>query len=386
MKWLIVVLALMVAGAILGPISSGNAGYVLIQFAGWSLETSVIALAIIAVVVVVAFSLIVAIINAVFRRTRKSGRWFSQRREHRANELVKAAQLELLQQNYLDALQYFEKAYKKHPGAEIAAQASYSAQQCNEYGKAEFWRDKAGPDYAKTDWILKAKHIDAIKKSDPAEAARQMQPLLQQQPKDPYIWQLATDVYTTAQRWQQLTDIMPSIERYAHFSEEQLNRLKQQTLYQRFVEEGRKSDAALFDHWRSLNKSERSQDWIRLSYAEALKHFGNKEACAKIIYKGLKRGQLSIEQVNNKGLLFASYAKLVEYVQDTLKRNPEHQGYLKALALLAFDNKDYSLAQRAMSKRLDKSDDADDLALMGDIYNALGDSQLAANAYQRALA
>ncbi|WP_404400768.1 tetratricopeptide repeat protein [Idiomarina seosinensis] len=386
MKWLIVVLALMVAGAILGPISSGNAGYVLIQFAGWSFETSVIALAIITVIAVVAVSLIVATINALLRRTRKSGKWLAQRREQRAKQLVKTAQLELLQHNYMDALQCFEKAYKKHSSAGIAAQASYSAQQCNEYGKAEFWRDKAGADYLKTNWILKAKRIESLKSSDTSEAAREMQELLQRDPKDPYIWQLATEVYIKSERWQQLTDIMPSIERYAGFDDKRLAELKHQVMYQRFLEEGRKSDDALFQQWRSLSKSERNTDWIRLSYADALRHFGKKEACAKIIYKGLKRGDLSIEQANSRGLLFANYAKLVEHVQDTLKRNPDHKGYLRALALLAFDNKDYSLAQRAMSKLIDNSDSTEDWVLMGDIYNALGDSQLAANAYQKALA
>ena len=54
--------------------------------------------------------------------------------------------------------------------------------------------------------------------------------------------------------------------------------------------------------------------------------------------------------------------------------------------MLAYDSKDYSLAQRALKKLVDKDATASDYQLLGDIYQSLGDSQLAANAYKKALA
>lgn len=386
MKWLVVIFALLVAGAILGPVSSGNAGYVLLQFAGWSVETSVIALAIMIIVISVAIALVVAIVRAFLNRTRKGGRWFSKRRQQKADELTTDGLNSLLQQDYMSALQAFEKANKKQSTNSHAALASYAAQQSGELGKAEFWREQAGKSYAETYWILDVKKVGEAQRKDPENAARQMTNVLEREPKDQQTWRLATQVYKTAEHWQKLAQLLPAIEKYAGYSAEELSELKRQISYQRFVEEGTKGNNALLEYWNSLSKNERSTDVVRLSYAAALKHFGKKEACAKITYKGLKRGEIAIEQANQSGLLVASYPKLVEYVQDTLKRNPDHTGFLKALSLLAIDSKDYSLAQRALKKLIEKAPDAENYKLLGDVYNSLGDSQLAANAYQKALA
>ena len=54
MKWLIALVVLLIVGAILGPTASGNAGYILIQFAGWSIEGTVVGL--IVVLIAIAFT------------------------------------------------------------------------------------------------------------------------------------------------------------------------------------------------------------------------------------------------------------------------------------------------------------------------------------------
>ena len=76
----------------------------------------------------------------------------------------------------------------------------------------------------------------------------------------------------------------------------------------------------------------------------------------------------------------------MEFVQEKLKQNPDDKDYLYAFALIAIDNQDYSLAQRALKKLIDIQPNDKAYRLLGDAYYALGDSQLAANAYKQALA
>ncbi|HAD47817.1 MAG: hypothetical protein CMF19_01130 [Idiomarinaceae bacterium] len=386
MKWLIVVFILLVAGAILGPVSSGNAGYVLLQFAGWSVETSVIALFIITVTTVVVVSLVVSLIRFVLRRGKSGGRWFGKRRNAKASRAFKEGQLALLDLNYLTALQCFEKAYKRNKEPAFAALASYSAQQQGELGKAEFWRSQAGKEFEQADQALTLKYIDSIKTSHPTKALSLLEAVLNQKPSSAYPWLLAIDLFKANELWQRLIDVLPALKSNTELSETAINEIKFEAFRRQFLVERKVSADALYNYWRALDKSSRADSTIRLAYAAALKQVGDKQACAKVIYKGLKRGDVSVEEATNSDVLCANYPKLVEFVQEALKRNAQHSGYIRALAMLAYDSKDYSLAQRALKKLVDKDATASDYQLLGDIYQSLGDSQLAANAYKKALA
>lgn len=386
MKWLILVFALLVAGAILGPISSGNAGYVLVQFAGWSIETSVIALFILTVIAVVVISLCVGLVKAIMRRGRAGGQWFGKRRSASASRELERAQVGLLNHDYLKALQAFEKAYKytKEPGT--AALAAYAAQQCNELGKSEFWRSQAGKVFEQADTVIKIKYIESIKSQQPNLALTKLDELIKQNPDSALPWQLVIELYSANNQWQRLIELLPAIASKIDGDAPQISALEYQVYYQQFVSEGKKTGEALYNFWRSLTKSQRATTQVRLAYARALKDLNKKEVCGKVIYKGLKRGELTINEVNDKHVLCASYPKLVEYVQEALKRNAQHKGYIRALAALAYDSKDYSLAQRALKKLTESETTGSDYKMLGDVYHALGNTQLAANAYKKALA
>lgn len=386
MKWLVLIFVVLTLGAILGPISSGNAGYVLVQFAGWSFETSVIALLIISIMTLVVLALVIALLRSIFSKTRKGSKWFGKRRSAKAEQASHQAQIALLEHDYLTALQWFEKSFKYTKDKHTAALAAFSAQQCQELGKAEFWRTQAGKAYESADTVIQRKYIESLQLQQPELAQRKLDALLQQKPSDAKVWRLAVDLFTDNKQWQSLIRYFDDIQRNSQLATDDLNALLQSIYYHRFIDEGVKSNDALYDYWRALEKSQRNRAQIRLAYAGALRHLGNKEACAKIIYKGLKRGDLSIAAVNHAKVLCANYPKLVEYVQDALKRNPTHADYLRALAMLAYSNKDYSLAQRALRKLNEADMTQSDYQLLGDVYHSLGDSQLAANAYKKALA
>lgn len=382
MKWLIVVLVILIAGAILGPISSGNAGYVLVQFAGWSMETSVIALILITLVTVLLISVVVALIKSLVGRGKAGGQWFSKRRDLKAAEWLQQGQVALLEQDYQAALKAFEAAYKKQASAVIAAMASYAAQRTGEAGKSEFWRSEAGERFEQADRVLQLQHIRSLATRDANAASQELGAWLKQHPHDEEGWQLAIRLAPEANAWQFLADNLTYVDKYADNAEQ----FKQTIYFQLFLLRGRQGNDTLYDYWRSLNRSQRGEAFIRLAYARALKHLGQREACAKVVYKGLKRGELGIEEATDANVLCAADEKLLAFVQETLKRNPEHNGFIRALAILAIDSKDYSLAQRALKKLVEKQPNPRDYKYLGDVYNALGDSQLAANAYQKALA
>jgi len=219
-----------------------------------------------------------------------------------------------------------------------------------------------------------------------AEADRKIQSLLKTKPHTANVLKLAYRVFSASGNWQQLKDLLPELRQVTDLAPAEFERLEYQVYFERFVAEGRKSNEMLYNEWRSLPSKQRADATVRLSYAAALKHLGDHEISARVILKGLKRGELEPAAVNSLHLFNAKSEKLLEFVQAQLKQNPESRDYLYALAQIAMDNQDFSLAQRALKKLAEIEPSSHVYRLLGDAYHALGDSQLAANAYKEALA
>lgn len=174
-----------------------------------------------------------------------------------------------------------------------------------------------------------------------------MRSLLEAKPHSANVLKLAYRVFKASGNWQQLKELLPELRRVTDLAPAEFDRLEYQVYFERFVAEGRKSNEMLYNEWRNLPSKQRSNATIRLSYAAALKHLGDYEVSARVILKGLK-GELQPAAVNSLHLFNAKSEKLLEFVQAQLKQDPENRDYLYALAQIAMDNQDFSLAQRAL--------------------------------------
>ncbi|ASG64689.1 hypothetical protein CEW91_00315 [Idiomarina piscisalsi] len=386
MKWLIALVVLLIIGAVLGPAASGNAGYVLIQFAGWSIEATVVGL----IVVVVAAALIAAVAISILRRllskTQRGAAWFSNRSDRKAKQLYEEGIRLLLDDSAEAASLRFASSYKKRPIQETAAMAALASCLANDTGKAQYWHEEAG-DFAKgSDTLLSILKVSQQVNNDPHSADTAVQELLDKHPNSAHVAFLAKTAYKASGNYKALKDLLPKLKQHAELSPAEFERLEYDVYLDYFVSIGRNGNDALKDAWQSLSSKQRGDATTRLAYAAALKHLGEQELSAKVILKGLKREDIHPSGVNALKLFNGKYAKLVEFVQEKLKQNPDDKDYLYAFALIAMDNQDYSLAQRALKKLVDVEPNAKTYRLLGDAYYALGDSQLAANAYKQALA
>lgn len=386
MKWIIALILIVIVGAIMGPIASGHAGYVLVQFAGFAIETTVVGLFVLAIITAVVLSLVVSLIRKVLNRTRQGKNWFSSRSKRKAQHTVQEGIRKLLDEQPGKATEYFTKAYKKSPDSTVAALAALAACLNKDVGKATFWQSEAGGFYAQSDTLLQLLAIEQTVKRDPAKADQMMQELLDNAAPSDKALKLAYQVFKASGNWSQLKTLLPDLRQVDDLRPAEFGRLEYQIYLERFVSEGRRASEILHNEWRGLTTKERTDSTVRLSYAAALTHLGDHEIAAKVVLKGLQRGDLEPASVNSLHLFNAKSDKLVAFVQNQLKQNPEHRDYLYALAHIAMDNKDFSLAQRALMKLTEVEPSNEAYRLLGDAYHALGDSQLAANAYKEALA
>jgi len=386
MKWIIALVVIIILGAIIGPMASGNAGYVLVQFAGVAIETTVVGLFVVTVVAVAVLAVVWSLLRRLLSKTRQGRKWLANRSERKAQTMYQQGIRELLNDEPNKAAESFAKAYKKAPDNNLAALTAATACLDKDAGKATYWQEEAGSFYENSDTLLQLVVIEQQVRVNPAEADRKIQSLLKTKPHTANVLKLAYRVFSASGNWQQLKDLLPELRQVTDLAPAEFERLEYQVYFERFVAEGRKSNEMLYNEWRSLPSKQRADATVRLSYAAALKHLGDHEISARVILKGLKRGDLEPAAVNSLHLFNAKSEKLLEFVQAQLKQNPESRDYLYALAQIAMDNQDFSLAQRALKKLAEIEPGSHVYRLLGDAYHALGDSQLAANAYKEALA
>lgn len=386
MKWLIALVVLLIVGAILGPTASGNAGYVLIQFAGWSIEATVVGLGVALVAIALITTVVVSILRRVFNKTQKGAAWFSNRSDRKAKQLYNDGIRSLLDDSPEDASLKFSAAYKKRGTQETAAMAALAACLAKDVGKAQYWHDEAGNFVKDADTLLNILKVSQQVSDDPHNADKAVQDLLNKHPDSAHVAFLAKTAFKASGNYKALKDLLPKLKQHSELSPADFERLEYDVYFDYFVSVGRNGNDALKDAWQGLPSKQRSDATIRLAYAAALKHLGEQELSAKVILKGLKREDIHPAGVNALKLFNGKHGKLVEFVQEKLKQNPDDKDYLYAFALIAIDNQDYSLAQRALKKLVDIQPNDKAYRLLGDAYYALGDSQLAANAYKQALA
>ena len=386
MKWWVYVLVVLIAGAILGPISAGNAGYLLINFAGYTIESTVIGLVVFLVIAILAFSIVIAAIRALLGKTRAGSQWFSRRKAKKLKQRERRAILAMLKHDYTSALVDFELLYKQQRSENLAALLAFTADRAGEPGKAKYWLDTAGSDFKSAVGFISMQSETQNNGDHQQLSIRHVESQLDRGELPPSQWAQTIELYKTEKRLDDLQPHLNQIQEQAKLSQQDYDQLVLSVYLQHFIRIAHNDAKALFKDWKSLSRTQRSTPSIRLAYAKALNYYGQHAACTKVVKKGLERGELNLNDCVNEHVLVGTDPNIIDWVQSHLKRKPNDSQYIRALAVLALGNKDYSLAQRALKKLSDlNACNKDDYIRMGDAYAALGDNRLAANAYKQAL-
>src|SRR5690554_7808314 len=100
MKTALVIVVLFIAGLLLGPLWSGNTGYVLISVGQWTIETSVVAALVMLVITIVILRALITFVARIVRGTKWGVRWFGNRRVQKAENAFHEALLAINDGDY----------------------------------------------------------------------------------------------------------------------------------------------------------------------------------------------------------------------------------------------------------------------------------------------
>src|SRR5690554_1055173 len=128
MKTAITIIVLVIAGLLVGPLWSGNTGYVLIAVGNYTIETSLVAALILLVVVLLILRVILRFIGRLIRGTEWGIKWFGQRREVKAEQAFREALIQLNHGDYDASSRAINRAWQLRKLPTDALLAAYAAQ------------------------------------------------------------------------------------------------------------------------------------------------------------------------------------------------------------------------------------------------------------------
>lgn len=382
MKTALVLVVLLIAGLLIGPLWSGNTGYVLISIGNYTIETSVVAALILIVIATIILRALLGFIARLIRGTKWGIRWFGVRKQNKAEAAFNQALVALNHGDFTASSRAANRAWQLRKQPNDALLAAFSAQQIGDFKQAREWLTHSGQsaDLALAELLFALReHPDNM-----AQRMTQVKSLLTAYPRHPELLRLAIQGYRQAHQYRDIVGLLALAEQLNLFTATELEHLTETSYYQVMLEAGRSSASALQEYWQALSREQRRSRPIRRAYLRALMTFDQSAAADKVAARALKRGDLDIAFLLDKQLLVAG-PELRDFVQDGLKKKPDDAFLLQALGQLALLTKDYALAQRALRRAADLAPSQRVLFDLAKTYDELGDTANALKCYREGL-
>lgn len=378
----LIILLIIAAGFIAGPLLSGHTGYVLIAIAGYTLETSLVLLVLVVVVFVLCLWLIEWLIRKLRHGTRSSLEWSRRRKAKKAKQLMHNALNHLLTANYEQAQRDAEDAARYSQDKVLTyLLAALAAQQQGDRVTQQAMLEKAVAEEPSENLALQ---LHQAQRAAPATATTNATNLLHQYPEHFGVKRIAAQIFYQHRQWQSLLTLLPELHQHDLVSAEQLQQYRV-FVYQAYFAAAGDSLEALHRSWRDLSKKQHQQPVCRIAYASALQQAGHFKIADKVIVKGLRKSELSASHLINPSstLNWQQHDELNEFIQRHIKQNPNDADAFTLLGAIAMQQGSLELAQRALLHAIQIQPAVQSYRLLGDAYLACGQSQQALEAYRK---
>lgn len=373
-KSALVVLAIII-GLLTAPYWGGNTGYVMVQLAGYTIETSVVVAVFIVTFVGLGLWLLLRFIRQLVFSKVATKKWLQARREQKAISLLRSALDAWLNRDFQTSAELADKSKKHHPDPQLAYALAAAA-----FGEAGASNDQRRilSEAKLAGFSGESLEVLRLLSTDVASEALDLAERLSARKKlTPALWRAIAEQLARFEHWPTLRDLLPRIEKQQAVSAIRLHKLKRLCYQALFKAE--LSLESLENCWKGLSKAQRRTAAIRIAYIEVLVMKGHHSVAAKVTERGLKRNELKLHEVVALAPeLWANNEALSTWVGHAVKESPDNADALKLYAATRFIEKEYELAERALREALVIQPDPY-------AYRLLGETLLAANKPEGAL-
>ena len=190
---------------------------------------------------------------------------------------------------------------------------------------------------------------------------------------------LEIDLCIIEQRFHAANEHLKAARKQKEINEQQITNWEKLSFYGEFnqiIKE--KSQKALEEHWQQLAKKIKQREEILFSYCLVLAENQIIEPIEKLLQPALKKGASETFVKRLRFLPIANADNLIQLVQKKLHQEPHSAKWLSYLGHLAFQSKQFAMAEKAFNSLFhleDKSYDKEDLKVCAQIRAAQGNHQ-----------
>lgn len=381
---LLLLLAIVLAGLVLGPLLVGQKGYVLIALNQWTIEMSLISLGLIVLGAILAFLLLEWLVKRVLTLVTGSRDWLGGFSERRRQKAFTRGLVALEEANYQEAEKQLSKVDSAaFSGLDLLASAQAAAKR-KQWDKARDLWLKAS-EYPASELAAKLHLVKLeIQHQQADKALSLLEGLSEKHQQHPRVAQLWAKALAQQGRWQELQDKLRGWKKTLGL--EKYDFWMRQAAQGVFAEIASKEGAnQLKTNWQGLPRSKRQDPAHQAAYAEQLMMQGMASDAEQVLVEGQKQGPHPLLLPLMKQLKSPNPVAAIRLLEGWLKKDENNAELLSALGHLSQQAGDLVLAEKALTKAITLRHDQDDLLALAAIKEAKQDNQQALALYKQSL-
>ena len=349
---LFLLLVIIGAAMVCGPLLAGNKGYVLIAIGDYTIEMTVISAGILALLLYGVLWCTERLLLRLFHIKGSTRRWFSERRRRKARERTVAGTLALAEGQFQQAETLMRKSAPDSDQALLNyLSAAEAAQAQGQTERRDAYLQQAAEQHPRASLavsLIRARLL--LRQKQYSEAETLLQSLDQAHPQHAVIQQLLKECYLALGHWSQLLALLPQLSKRKQLSADELQQLQQQIYPPLFTERaasaGRDGVMAL---WQELPRALRQDATTQAAAAMALIGLGDEVQAQEILLEGVRRS-LSPYLLAVVPQLQQPAPKLLAQLQKSEQSAEPSADLLQAIGILLLRQREMEQAQAYLER------------------------------------
>jgi len=382
MKFALLVLAGLLLGTLAAHFLMQDNGYVLINFAGYTIEMSVPVLLFLGLLAYLAIRLLVRI----WKAPAQLGEAAARARISRANKRITRGYIELAEGNFAKGERLLTKGIRSSetPLLNYLA-AARAAQAQGDSGRRDNWLRMAHEQAPEAGSAVLLTQAELQIGNGEYDAARSnLQQILERSPKSGEAMKLLAELYEATGEWQQLADLLPQLKKRRHVSSGRLNQWYVSS-YAALLRSAAASQQDINALWKSLPRRLRNNPQLVEARIEAATAAGDPAAAEEMIRKALNENW-DASLVRRYGLLQSKEPqKLLKQAEKWLRDNPEDPLLLLTAGRLCIANQLWGKARSYIEAGISIHATPEAYNELGQLMLRLGQEDKASAAFQEGL-
>lgn len=388
MRFIIALVLALFAAAGIAWMLRGDPGYALVSIGSWTVETSVAFMTVFLLAFFALFYLLVRLLVGLWRVPSQARAASQSNRRRRAHRLLTRGIAQLLEGRWKTAEISLMKGAQvsSHPGLYYIG-AAWAARRLGAQWRSEGYFHKADQFSEPEALVMKLAQAELLLEDGRAAEARDMlQPLLDQQRRQPRTLELLSRSYEQLEEWENLRGLFNDLHKSRVLDETRYTDLQRQTyqaLLAKVSRNGSLSD--LQSLWRSLPESLRAEEALMIDYAGYLRDHDAADDAEALLRGAINRHWSDHLAVGYGQIGRGNLTAQLNTAESWLEEHRDNPHLLLTCGRLAKRSRQLEKARGYLEKSIAVLPTPDAFQALGEILEETGDLEEALRCYRTSL-